>query len=234
MPQGIDPAVQSRCLVLYHAWLVGFACAVSPTGLCMKAFLFQFDSFSAAWVPIYLPVLTRASDGFFAFSGIIQYAPAFCAPVMRPSPQRATTRRLERCQRSAASIAEMYFMPYIVYISSLTILYSQHGIMSSVFRREHTKIQTDCLFKKDIIINRCVSRLFSEVPVNALTAIPEEGGTEHVFQIRKEKTRKATAPFLRVVAFRRIRLKKLQIVAGRAFFSHFTVSRSVSFSERGV
>ena len=115
MPQGIDPAVQSRCLVLYHAWLVGFACAVSPTGLCMKAFLFQFDSFSAAWVPIYLPVLTRASDGFFAFSGIIQYAPAFCAPVMRPSPQRATTRRLERCQRSAASIAEMYFMPYIVY-----------------------------------------------------------------------------------------------------------------------
>ena len=130
MPQGIDPAVQSRCLVLYHAWLVGFACAVSPTGLCMKAFLFQFDSFSAAWVPIYLPVLTRASDGFFAFSGIIQYAPAFCAPVMRPSPQRATTRRLERCQRSAASIAEMYFMPYIVYISSLTILYSQLGTMS--------------------------------------------------------------------------------------------------------
>ena len=50
----------------------------------------------------------------------------------------------------------------------------------------------------------------------------------------KEKTRKATALFWRVVAFRRIRLKKLQIVAGRAFFSHFTVSRSVSFSERGV
>ena len=82
------------------------------------------------WVPIYFPVLTRASGGFVAFSGIIQYAPAFCAPIMRPSPQRATTRRLERCRRSAASIAEMYFMPYIVYISSLTILYSQLGIMS--------------------------------------------------------------------------------------------------------
>ena len=73
--------------------------------------------------------------------------------------------------------------------------------MSSVFRREHTKIQTDCLFKKDIIINRCVSRLFSEVPVNALTAIPEEGGTEHVFQIRKEKTRKATALFCELSLF---------------------------------
>ena len=130
MPQGIDPAVQSRCLVLYHAWLVGFACAVSPTGLCMKAFLFQFDSFSAAWVPIYLPVLTRASDGFFALSGIIQYAPAFCAPVMRPSEQRATTRRLERCQRFAASMAEIYF---IGYTTSLIILYSQHGIMSRAF-----------------------------------------------------------------------------------------------------
>ena len=121
--------MQSRCLVLF-CWLVGFAGTPLPTGLCMKAFLSQFDSFSATWIPIYFPVLTRASDGFFAFSGIIQYAPAFCAPVMRPSPQRATTRRLERCQRSAASIAEMYFMPYIVYISSLTILYSQLGTMS--------------------------------------------------------------------------------------------------------
>ena len=121
--------MQSRCLVLF-CWLVGFAGTPLPTGLCMKAFLSQFDSFSATWIPIYFPVLTRASDGFFAFSGIIQYAPAFCAPVMRPSPQRATTRRLERCQRSAASIAEMYFMPYVVYISSLTILYSQPGIMS--------------------------------------------------------------------------------------------------------
>lgn len=54
------------------------------------------------------------------------------------------------------------------------------------------------------------------------------------FRSEKKKSRKATALFLRVVAFRRIRLKKLQIVAGRAFFSHFTVSRSVSFSERGV
>ena len=121
--------MQSRCLVLF-CWLVGFAGTPLPKGLCMKAFLSQFDFFSATWVPIYLPVLTRASDGFFAFSGIIQYAPAFCAPVMRPSPQRATTRRLERCQRSAASIAEMYFMLYIVYISSLTILYSQLGTMS--------------------------------------------------------------------------------------------------------
>ena len=121
--------MQSRCLVLF-CWLVGFAGTLLPTGLCMKAFLSQFDSFSATWIPIYLPVLTRASDGFFAFSGIIQYAPAFCAPIMRPSPQRATTRRLERCQRSAASIAEMYLMPYIVYISSLTILYSQLGIIS--------------------------------------------------------------------------------------------------------
>lgn len=70
------------------------------------------------------------SDGFFAFSEIIRYAPAFCAPVMRPSPQRATARRFERCRRFAASIAEMYFMPYIVYISSMTILYSQLGTMS--------------------------------------------------------------------------------------------------------
>ena len=121
--------MQSRCLVLF-CWLVGFAGTPLPTGLCMKAFLSQFDSFSATWIPIYLPVLTRASDGFFAFSGIIQYAPAFCAPIMRPPPQRATTWRLERCQRSAASIAEMYLMPYIVYISSLTILYSQLGIIS--------------------------------------------------------------------------------------------------------
>ena len=121
--------MQSRCLVLF-CWLVGFTGTPLPTGLCMKAFLSQSDSFSTTWVPIYLPVLTRASVGFFAFSGIIHYAPAFCAPVMRPSPQRATTRRLERCQRFAASIAEMYFMPYIVYISSLTILYSQPGIMS--------------------------------------------------------------------------------------------------------
>ena len=50
----------------------------------------------------------------------------------------------------------------------------------------------------------------------------------------KEKNKKSDSSFLRVVAFRRIRLKKFQIVAGRAFFSHFTVSRSVSFSERGV
>ena len=129
MPQGTDPAMQSRCLVLF-CWLVGFAGTPLPTGLYMKAFMSQFDSFSAMCIPIYLPDLTRASDGFFAFSGIIQYAPAFCAPVMRPSPQRATTRRLERCQRSAASIAEMYFMLYIAYISSLTILYSQLGTMS--------------------------------------------------------------------------------------------------------
>ena len=71
-------------------------------GSVYESFLSQLDSLTAAWVPIYLPVLIRASDGFFAFSGIIQYAPAFCAPVTRPSPQRATTRRLERCQRSAA------------------------------------------------------------------------------------------------------------------------------------
>ena len=121
--------MQSRCLVFFCR-LVGFAGTPLPTGLCMKAFLSQFDFFSATWVPIYFPVLTRASGDFFAFSGIIQYAPAFCAPIMRPSPQRAITRRLERCRRSAASIAEMYFMPYIVYISSLTILYSQLGIMS--------------------------------------------------------------------------------------------------------
>ena len=50
----------------------------------------------------------------------------------------------------------------------------------------------------------------------------------------KGKNKKSDSSFLRVVAFRRIRLKKLQIVAGRAFFSHFTVSRSVSFSERRV
>ena len=160
MPQGIDPAVQSRCLVLYHAWLVGFARAVSPTGLCMKAFLFQFDSFSAAWVPIYLPVLTRASDGFFAFSGIIQYAPAFCAPVMRPFEQRATTRRLERCQRSAASIAEMYFMPYIVYISSLIILYSQHGIMSSAFCAKHAKVPAKFLYEKTLFGNEYICYFF--------------------------------------------------------------------------
>ena len=50
----------------------------------------------------------------------------------------------------------------------------------------------------------------------------------------ERKKKKSDSSFLRVVAFRRIRLKKLQIVAGRAFFSHFTVSRSVSFNERGV
>lgn len=234
MPQGIDPAVQSRCLVLYHAWLVGFACAVSPTGLCMKAFLFQFDSFSAAWVPIYLPVLTRASDGFFAFSGIIQYAPAFCAPVMRPSPQRATTRRLERCQRSAASIAEMYFMPYIVYISSLTILYSQHGIMSSVFRREHTKIQTDRLFKKRYYHKPMRLTPFLRSAGKCFDCHTGRGRNGASISDPKGKNKKSDSSFLRVVAFRRIRLKKLQIVAGRAFFSHFTVSRSVSFNERGV
>ena len=54
------------------------------------------------------------------------------------------------------------------------------------------------------------------------------------FRSERKKSRKATALFLRVVAFRRIRLKKIQIVAGRAFFSHFTVSMSVSFNERGA
>lgn len=54
------------------------------------------------------------------------------------------------------------------------------------------------------------------------------------FRSERKKQEKRQLFFLRVVAFRRICLKKLQIVAGRAFFSHFTVSRSVSFSERGV
>ena len=117
--------MQSRCLVLF-CWLVGFAGTPLPTGLCMKAFQSQFDSFSATWIPIYFPVLTRASDGFFAFSGIIQYAPAFCAPIMRPSPQRATTRRLERCQRSAASIAEMYLKIY-----AFSLLQSISSFLSS-------------------------------------------------------------------------------------------------------
>ena len=151
--------MQSRCLVLF-CWLVGFAWTPLPTGLCMKAFLSQFDSFSATWIPIYFPVLTRASDGFFAFSGIIHYAPAFCAPVMRPSPQRATTRRLERCQRSAASIAEMYFMPYIVYISSLTILYSQHGIMSRAFCAKHAKVPAKFLYEKILFGNEFTCYFF--------------------------------------------------------------------------
>ena len=109
--------MQSRCLVLFL--LARGLCRNSfAYGSVYESFLFRFDSFSATWVPIYLPVLTRASDGFFTFSGIVQYAPAFCAPVMRPSPQRATARRLERCQRSAASIAvhRLHFLSdYIVF-----------------------------------------------------------------------------------------------------------------------
>ena len=53
--------MQSRCLVLF-CWLVGFVETPLPTGLCMKAFLFQFNSFSATWIPIYLPDLPLLSD----------------------------------------------------------------------------------------------------------------------------------------------------------------------------
>ena len=42
-----------------------------------------------------MPLLIHASVGFSAFSSIIQVSPAFCAPSMRSSLQRITTRRLD-------------------------------------------------------------------------------------------------------------------------------------------
>ena len=144
MPQGIDHALRSRCLV---------------------------HIIRGSWA---LPVLLAYGSWCktVAESGIISSRTVW-ADV--PDAFRTIVRRLEIFRRFAVSTAEIYF---IMYTASLFILYSQDGIMSSIFRWEHTKIRTDRLFKKDIIINRCVSCLFSEVPINALTAIPIRGETK--------------------------------------------------------
>lgn len=148
-----------------------------------------------------------------------------------PDAFRTIVRRLEIFRRFAASTAEIYFIMYTV---SLFILYSQDGIMSSIFSWEHTKIRTDRLFKKRYYHKPMRLTPFLRSAGKCFDCHTGRGRNGACISDPKGKNKKSDSSFLRVVAFRRIRLKKLQIVAGRAFFSHLTVSMSVSFSERGV